>query len=287
MDTIISQPVPPSPAQLIALSDQGPREENQDNYLIIDAEGRCEYLLDEKKQSGVVSNWSKGHYRLAVADGMGGHNNGRQAAEAVVKALLTLEIQTDPKQLRDALLTIHNRLFGAFHQGARTPGSTLVIADIDPEGNAVIANIGDSRVYLHRGAAWELLTTDHNEAEFAYRDGEISEESYAKRLLQNTNHIKQAMIFGSSGIIANDAGIKHHQHIQALRVELEKDVFTQQLEQGDVLMLASDGVWSGQDGYASPAPITTDLNHYGAQQMQDALTTTRDNVSFVIYSPAT
>lgn len=289
MDTIISQGMTASPAQLIAQSDGGPRAENQDNYLIIDATGQCEYLLNETKQNEVVSDWQQGHYRLAVADGMGGHNNGRQAAEAVVQALLALAVQTDPRQLREALLAIHNTLFGQFHQGVRTPGSTLVMADIAPNGHAVIANIGDSRAYLYREARWRLLTTDHSAAEFAYRDNEISEAEYAKKVVQNTNKITQAMIFGSSGIIANQAGIKSHQHLQDLRIELEKDVFRLQLAQDDVLMLASDGVWSGQDRYTSPAPLTTvtDLKHYGAEQMQEALTTTRDNVSFVIYRPTT
>ncbi|MCK5896721.1 MAG: serine/threonine-protein phosphatase [Cocleimonas sp.] len=285
MDTIISEPRLPSPSisQPISLSDRGPREENQDNYLVINGQGQCEYLLNEKVQTRQLKHWAKGHLRLVVADGMGGHNNGRQAAEAVVQALLALDFQHDPEQLRDALLTIHNELFNKFHQGARTPGSTLVMADIDLDGRAVIANIGDSRVYRYHDDSWTLLTTDHSEAEFAYRDSEISQQAYERILLQNTNRITQAMIFGSSGIIAHSSGVKYKRHVQELRVELNKDVFTQQLNTGDVLMLASDGVWSGQTVY-SPALLAAeaDLNQYAQQQMKDALEQTRDNVSLVV-----
>jgi serine/threonine protein phosphatase PrpC len=290
MDTLIS-PVEPETAtesksnwQLIVASDQGPRTENQDNYLVITPQGQYEYLLDEKKQRGTVLHWPEGYFRLVIADGMGGHNNGRQASEAVVQALLKMPFQTDPEPLRDELLNIHNQLFNQFHQGGRTPGSTLVMADITPDGHAVIANIGDSRAYLYQDTRWKLLSRDHSEAEFAYRDKEISEQAYAKSLLQNTNHIVQAMIFGSSGIIADSSGVKHKQHLQALRIELEKDVFTQQIKKGDVLMLASDGVWSGRENYLVPATIETDLGNYAAQQRHDALKVARDNVSFIFYS---
>lgn len=287
MDTLIS-PIEPETAtepnwQLIAASDKGPRTENQDNYLVITPQGQYEYLLDEKKKSGTVDNWPEGYFRLVIADGMGGHNNGRQASEAVVQALLKMAFQTDPERLRDELLKIHHQLFSQFHQGARTPGSTLVMADIAPDGHAIIANIGDSRAYLYQDTRWKLLSRDHSEAEFAYRDKEITEHAYAKSLLQNTNRIVQAMIFGSSGIIADSSGIKHKQHLQELRIELEKDVFTQQIKKGDVLMLASDGVWSGRENYLVPATIDTDLGNYAAQQRQDALKVARDNVSFILY----
>jgi serine/threonine protein phosphatase PrpC len=92
------------------------------------------------------------------------------------------------------------------------------------------------------------------------------------------------MIFGSSGILANQAGIKQRQHIQELRIELDKDVFIQQIKVGDVLMLASDGVWSGHESYTSPPPVDIELNHYAVQQMKNALKTTRDNISFLLYN---
>ena len=283
MDTIISEVDPDPQWQLIATSERGPRAENQDNYLFITNKGQYEHLVDEKKQTGILKNWPEGHTRLVIADGMGGHNNGRQAAEAVVKSLLKLDFQSEPQALRDQLNLIHNRLFEQFHQGARTPGSTLVMADIAPNGKAVIANIGDSRAYLYHKKTWKLITRDHSEAEFAYRDNEISEADYTKSLLHNSNRIVQAMVFGSSGIIANKAGVKTRQHLQELRIELEKDVFIQTIKAGDILMLASDGLWSDKDHYVSPLPIATDLSSYAKQQIEDALETTQDNVSFVIY----
>ena len=265
--------------QINAISHRGPRAENQDNYLVIHADGQYEQLKNEEIKKGTIENWPQGHIRIAVADGMGGHNNGRQAAEAVIDALLQLEYQSEPEALQKALFTLHDELFEQFHQGAKTPGSTLVMVDISPTGKALIANIGDSRAYLHHNAQWKLLTKDHTALEFAYRDGEIDTELYAKNRIINTNHIAQALVFGSSGIIKNSEGIKNTQHLQALRIEIEEnDIFIQQLEQGDVLMLASDGLWSGVEQYI-PDKNNVGMEGYVKQQIEIALENSKDNIT--------
>ncbi len=61
-----------------------PRLENQDNFLLIDATGKAQFLREQERQQHLVAGWPAGHVRLAVLDGMGGHGRGREAAEAVV-----------------------------------------------------------------------------------------------------------------------------------------------------------------------------------------------------------
>ena len=152
------------------------------------------------------------------------------------------------------------------------------MADINPKGQALIANIGDSRAYLHNNTCWKLLSKDHTILEFAYRDGEIDDEFYAKNRVINNNRIAQAVIFGSSGIIKNSEGIKSNQHLQALRIDIKDDIFIQQLEKDDVLMLASDGLWSGVEQYI-PANIEGEIEEYIKQQIEIALESSRDNIT--------
>ena len=278
MDTITENPTNPT-YQLYADSQCGPRAENQDNYLIINTEGHYQHLQNEAITTGQLKNWQADSVRLVIADGMGGHNNGRQVAEAVILALLQLPFQTSPKQLRAELIKIHNQLFAQFHQGAKTPGSTLVMADIGPDGQALIANIGDSRAYLYQQYNWKQLTKDHTVLEFAYRDQEISADEYRKGLLVNTNRIVQAMSFGSSGIIPNSEGVKTPQHLPDLRIDLDADdIFTLQIKTGDVLMLVSDGLWSGVEKY-TPDKINNGVEQYIKQQMENGLKTARDNIT--------
>ena len=286
MDTIITSTNPstePPDWQIIALSEQGPRAENQDNYLVINGDGRYEHLLNEHIKTGQIKNWPTGHIRLAIADGMGGHNNGRQASEALVQALINLPFQNNLEIFREEIISIHNILFKQFHQGAKTPGSTLVMADINNKGKATIINIGDSRAYISHAGQWKQLTKDHTEAEFAWRDGELSDEDYYKKLQKNTNHIVQAIGYGSSGIVANKEGLKTRQHRQELRIEIsQNDGLSCQLNANDVLLLASDGVWSGRDKYV-PANIGgVGIKQYAQLQMTKSREIASDNITLLV-----
>jgi len=290
METIVSD-LPPSSAiperQVFVLSVAGVRAENQDNYLYINAEGSYQYLYDQAPTTGNLQNWHHGGIRLVVADGMGGHNNGRQASEALIQALLELPFQRNAESLKDAIIAIHLRLFQRFHQGAKTPGSTLVLVDIDQDGKASMINIGDSRLYHYRQAelqSWKQLSKDHTQSEFAWRDGEISDDTYFKSLQTNTNQIAQAVGFGSSGIIPNQAGIKTRQHQQALRIDSQhQDILDFKVQEGDFLLLATDGVWSGKKSYVPVAP-NDDLEAYVREQVRKSLEDSTDNITLLFAS---
>ena len=63
------------------------RAENQDNFVVVDFDGRACRLQDQQPCFVTVDGWPSGHGRLAVLDGMGGHGHGREAAEALAAAL--------------------------------------------------------------------------------------------------------------------------------------------------------------------------------------------------------
>lgn len=108
-----------------------------------------------------------GNSLFAVADGLGGHAAGDVASNTVIDVLKRYD-QPPTTRLADVLgRAIHEANEALGLKAASDPalagmGSTLV-ALLWADSTAVIANIGDSRVYLLRGSALPLmlLTEDH------------------------------------------------------------------------------------------------------------------------------
>jgi len=158
---------------------------------------------------------------LALADGMGGHSGGFEAADAAVSAameLLTAGGSDGPAMLRDAV-DVANQSVGKVRQTiGGNPGTTLVLAVISG-AHASVANIGDSRGYLIRGGAATQLTEDHSWAAGQVRAGALAPEE--ARHHPRRNLIERAV----------------------LGDPVEADVFEVDALPGDVLLLCSDGLW--------------------------------------------
>lgn len=234
-------------------SECGPRDENQDNFLIITKNGYYQHLLNEERHSNSIADWPKDHIRIAVADGMGGHQQGREFAESVVKELTKVSFASKTTELHEAVTTLHKALFEKYFKGPRSPGSTLVIADIKPDGQCTLVNIGDSRAYLSDSEEIDiiktakLLTHDHNEAEFAWREGIISTQDL-KEITEDGGHspIAQAIGFGHIKLSETKNKSLSKQHMPTLQLNLDSehcDVISFKIEKGQCLTLASDGWW--------------------------------------------
>ncbi len=132
---------------------------NEDSYLA--ADGVAARIDIDRK--GAV---------FAVADGMGGHPGGDIASRMAVQELAAgyrLEggdIQTDQKVLLEYLektiFSIHHHIeaYGRRHpklEGLGTTLSVLVLAG----GRALMAHVGDSRIYRLRDGRLEQMTSDH------------------------------------------------------------------------------------------------------------------------------
>jgi PPM family protein phosphatase len=108
---------------------------------------------------------------FAVADGMGGHVGGDVASRLAVDALRRAMSANGPLRDDAASAALRAAFDGAAHalaeEAARTPrlaemGTTLAVVRIAPDGShALIAHVGDSRVYRLRNDRLELLTRDH------------------------------------------------------------------------------------------------------------------------------
>lgn len=124
--------------------------------------------------------------------------------------------------LKDAIRKANKAIltYGEEHSNARGLGCTVTMALVQ-DGQAHIANIGDSRTYLLRNGDLLPITKDHSLVAKLVETKQIApDEVYT--------HPQRNLIYHSLG-----AG---HRHV-------EPDVFHQALLPGDQLLLCSDGLW--------------------------------------------
>ena len=181
----------------------GAEQENQDNYLLVDGAGHARFLRGEREASATVAGWPAGHARMAVLDGMGGHGNGRQAAEATVEALMGMPACTTVGQLAAELDLLHARLQEHFDTslgpGEKRPGTTLTLLELPPGSGALLYHVGDSRLYEIDGERIVPLTVDHVPATAYAMDGLFGEGEWWDEV--HTLHrpqISQAFILGNT-----------------------------------------------------------------------------------------
>jgi len=203
----------------------GGRSENEDNYLVA-RDGRIAVRGSHGERITACAQGPSAV--LAVADGMGGHENGHVASLEAVDAIARLYFRDVPQNpehaLRDFVLEAHERLHDkASAHGKVRMGTTLTVVWIIG-GRAYWTHVGDSRLYLWRAGQLRRLSHDHTRAEFARRDAR-PEPAYPHNLQQN-------FLYGSRGL-GNDRGI---------RIDLGTDTGSALLQTGDRLLLCSDGV---------------------------------------------
>lgn len=169
----------------------------------------------------------------AVADGMGGHSNGHLASKLVLRTLAATVAQglahaplegaeaLDDHQvvslLRDAVGAAARKMQEAEQHGLVDMGTTLC-ATLLVEQRAFIANLGDSRAYLYDGTL-QQLTTDHSMVAELVNRGELTPAE--ARVHPRRNEIYRMLGFGR---------------------QADPDLFTLELEPGDILLLCSDGL---------------------------------------------
>lgn len=234
----------------------GMRAENQDNYLAIDTAGCARYLHDEVEQRAIVPNWPRGHRRLAVLDGVGGHDHGRLAAERAVAGLLELPATEALAQLAKALEDLHDRLHAEFGAIGGNAGCTLTLVEIPPQGPAMLFHTGDSRLYRIDGVETVCLTVDHVPATQWAMAGEIGASGWRRQVHERrSSAISQAFILGhvfqrsarngpSPKLFElHDANLPDFLNGLGDRRHLE-------LLPGELYLLATDGLWHVPEPHA-------------------------------------
>lgn len=139
--------------QVASLSDIGMRRTtNQDNLTI--------------SMASNMDHWQRKGHLFIVADGMGAHAAGELASKIAIDQIPHLYAKYDgsapeamKRAVQEANAEIHRR--GQANEEFHNMGTTCSVLNILPQG-AVVAHIGDSRVYRLSQNRIEQLTFDHS-----------------------------------------------------------------------------------------------------------------------------
>ncbi|MBK7827491.1 protein phosphatase 2C domain-containing protein [Nannocystis sp.] len=213
---------------------------------------------------------------FAVADGMGGYSGGEVASHIAVTSLAEFwaaSVDTDNtwpyafdrslglhENRIDAAVRLANRRICARREGElRNMGSTLAALIVRPK-TAIVAHLGDSRIYRLRGGVLTQLTRDH---------------SLYEQLRETGADLPPLDQYAYANVVTRALGAAEHD-----RPELQ----TLDLVDGDRYLVCSDGL----SGVLGPAEITALLADTAIEAVADALVEaafaagSRDNITAIV-----
>jgi len=172
---------------------------------------------------------------IMVFDGMGGHSDGALAAETGRDTMTTF-FESTPQPIFDAQGFLY-RAVSAAHDAVVGLGSDR---DVDHRPRATCAvclvqddacywvHVGDSRIYLLRDRSVFLKTRDHSHVEVLIHEGVIQPSEAQSHPMRN---------YVESCLGGDDA-------LPGITVSRKRE-----LQPGDILLLCTDGLWSGLDNH--------------------------------------
>ena len=183
----------------------------------------------EKNEDRMGYCYTRGSCIMLLADGMGGHPEGEVAAHVALQTISALyqkeakpDIQDVAAFLTSAVLAAHRQILRyAIDKGMMDTPRTTVVAAVVQDGAATWVHCGDLRLYLVRNGQMVSRTRDH---------------SYMEQKHMSAAAAAHPAIRANRNILFTCLGSP------------TKPVFdiseTTPLQQGDKLMLCSDGLWS-------------------------------------------
>ena len=186
------------------------REDNQDSVRVIDQH-------DELTAS-------YGHL-FGVADGMGGYAQGGVASSLALLTLFETVYSSNglsiPQKMKQAVQNANLNIYQKARElGVGRMGTTLT-AGLLKEDKLHIAHVGDSRAYLIRNKTCLCLTKDHT------RVGEL---------------VRMKVLAPEKARTHNQRSVLNK--CLGLDLFVQPDVFEVQVQDDDILLFCSDGVWS-------------------------------------------
>ena len=184
---------------------QGGRSENQDSCGFIDTE------------LGFIA---------LVCDGMGGGPAGQLASSTAVQKIVEYIVNAPEgisrlETLKNAIEYAHKTIIEKGRENPALQGmGTTVTALLINKQSAIVAHVGDSRVYQFRRGRKIFRTADHSMVAELVRSGTLTEE--------------QARLSSQSNIITRALGGQAEQLAEAYELAYER---------GDRFLLCTDGIW--------------------------------------------
>ncbi len=197
-------------------------------------------LLRSRNEDAAAIEVTEHGLVMVICDGMGGHKGGDRASTIAADVFIeTIQNSSEPFSYESALYdAVANANQAILETGERDPelrgmGTTMVGAVIQNQV-AYIVNIGDSRAY-HYDTDGKLMriSTDHSLVQELVRQGELTE--------------KEAALHPHRNVITRVLGT---------RKNIQPDYFSIPLAQGDMLVLATDGL----HGYVEDEIISAALS---------------------------
>lgn len=225
------------------------------------------YMLPRNTDANTLS--IKGHLYV-LADGMGGHQKGEVASAVTIETVnaeyyalvKSLTAQGNPeteiiKALADAIQKANLDVLDETEGGGTTVVAAVLFGDL-----LVTMNVGDSRAYLLRNNELQLLSRDHSLVSRLVEMGKISEE-------EALTHPRRNVLY------------------QALGQGTEVDIHTDQrkLQQDDIIILCSDGLWGEvSESHLKHTLTTAQTPRQAAEQLIDLANASGgpDNITAVI-----
>jgi serine/threonine protein phosphatase PrpC len=163
---------------------------------------------------------------FVVCDGMGGMAAGEVASATAVKELVENFSQdagsdaTTEDRLYRAILSANQQVYqlAQSNEELRGMGTTLVAACINSR-RLLIGNVGDSRAYFLRGGVCAQITNDHS--------------FLAEQVRKGAMNLEEAKASPLQSVITRAIGTTE---------TVEPDIFTGDLEAGDIVLLTTDGL---------------------------------------------
>ena len=203
------------------------------------------YAREENQDRMSGAQVPLGHLYI-VSDGMGGHKGGALAAQMAVEELQRHISQAAASEPVDAMIeaafkAANDAVYQRAHSGdsaVEGMGTTAVLLLVSGR-IAKLAHVGDSRAYLYRDNTLSRLTKDHT--------------------------VVQRMV--EAGMLKPDEAADHPQSSVLERAigsapTVQVDISNHQLQEGDALLLCSDGLC----GYVADSQIDAVLRFQGPVQ---------------------
>ena len=193
----------------------------------------CQILGTRKNQQDYVAavRWPNGFRLLLLADGMGGHAAGDLASKLVVETFKEYFCQSDEPEMRkrliDSLDTANVELYNQVKENPELSGmGTTLIALVFDGLSVQWLSVGDSPLWLIRGNKIDRINENHSMVEL----------------------LKQKVASGEITQSEADQSKSRSQLLEAIMGEniemLDAPETAVELEVGDLVVLASDGVES-------------------------------------------